>query len=81
MRSGAQSPPPITFHYYGFKVSKANGRKEAFLLDGEDIMIAGENESVKRGRYKIMHIGVNSITIEDTQFKHSQTLQLEEVRG
>jgi hypothetical protein len=73
--------PPITFHYYGFKVSKANGRKEAFLLDGEDIMIAGENDSVKKGRYKITHIGVNSITIEDTQFKHSQTLQLEEVRG
>lgn len=73
--------PPITFHYYGFKVSKANGRKEAFLLDGEDILIAGENDSVKRGRYKITHIGVNSITIEDTQFKHSQTLQLEEIRG
>lgn len=73
--------PPITFHYYGFKVSKANGKKEAFLLDGEDIMIAGENDSVKKGRYKITHIGVNSITIEDTQFKHSQTLQLEEIRG
>ena len=73
--------PPITFHYYGFKVSKANGQKEAFLLDGEDIMIAGENESVKKGRYKITHIGVNSITIEDTQFKHEQTLQLEEIRG
>jgi len=69
--------PPITFHYYGFKVSKANGKKEAFLLDGEDIMIAGENDSVKKGRYKITHIGVNSITIEDTQFQHSQTLQLE----
>jgi hypothetical protein len=77
----APPAPPITFHYYGFKVSKANGRREAFLLDGEDIMIAGENDSVKKGRYKITHIGVNSITIEDTQFKHSQTLQLEEVRG
>lgn len=77
----APMAPPITFHYYGFKVSKANGQKEAFLLDGDDIMIAGENDSVKKGRYKITHIGVNSITIEDTQFKHSQTLQLEEVRG
>ncbi len=77
----APTAPPITFHYYGFEVSKANGRKQAFLLDGEDIMIAGENDSVKKGRYKITHIGVNSITIEDTQFKHSQTLQLEEIRG
>lgn len=73
--------PPITFRYYGFEVSKANGHKEAFLLDGDDILIAGENETVKRGRYKVTHIGVNSITIEDTQFKHSQTLQLEEVTG
>jgi len=77
----ATPPPPISFHYYGFKVSKADGKKEAFLLDGDDIMIAGENDSVKKGRYKITHIGVNSITIEDTQFKHSQTLQLEEIRG
>ena len=77
----APTAPPITFHYYGFKVSKANGQKEAFLLDGDDIMIAGENESLKKGRYKITHIGVNSITIEDTQFKHEQTLQLEEIRG
>jgi hypothetical protein len=73
--------PPITFHYYGFEVLKADGRKHAFLLDGDEIMIASENEMLKRGRYKVTHIGVNSITIEDTQFKHSQTLQLEEVTG
>ncbi|HWE00595.1 MAG TPA: hypothetical protein VG345_16205 [Bryobacteraceae bacterium] len=81
--AGPQTPqaPPITFRYYGFEVLKADGRKQAFLLDGEDIMIAGENDVLKRGRYKVTHIGVNSITIEDTQFKHSQTLQLEEVTG
>jgi hypothetical protein len=73
--------PPITFRYYGFKVLRHDGRKQAFLLDGDEIMIAGENEMLKRGRYKVTHIGVNSITIEDTQFKHSQTLQLEEVTG
>jgi hypothetical protein len=73
--------PPITFRYYGFKVLRHDGRKQAFLLDGDEIMIAGENETVKRGRYRVMHIGVNSITIEDTQFKHTQTLQLEEVKG
>jgi len=69
--------PPMTFKYYGYKVSKSDGRKEAFLLDGEDIIIAGENDSVKRGRYKVVRIGVNSITIEDTQFKSTQTLQLQ----
>jgi hypothetical protein len=69
--------PPMTFKYYGYKVSKSDGRKEAFLLDGDDIIIAGENDSVKRGRYKVVRIGVNSITIEDTQFKSTQTLQLQ----
>ena len=77
-----QPPPPaptapvMTFKYYGYKISKSDGRKEAFLLDGEDIIIAGENDDMKRGRYKVVKIGVNSITIEDTQFKTTQTLPL-----
>ena len=70
--------PRMTFKYYGYKVSKASGRKEAFLLDGDDIFIAAENEPVKGPRYKVVRIGVNSITIEDTQFKSSQTIQLQE---
>jgi hypothetical protein len=68
--------PPMTFKYYGYKVSKVNGRKEAFLLDGDDIFIAGENDEVKSTRYKVVKIGVSSITIEDTQFKSSQTIPL-----
>jgi hypothetical protein len=68
--------PAMTFKYYGYKISKSDGRKEAFLLDGEEIIIAGENDDMKRGRYKIVRIGVNSITIEDTQFKTTQTLPL-----
>lgn len=70
--------PPMTFKYYGYKTSKSSGRKEAFLLDGEDIIIAGENDALKRGRYKVISIGVNSITIEDMQFKSNQTLPLQE---
>lgn len=74
-------PPPtapmMTFKYYGYKVSKSDGLKAAFLLDGEDILIAGENDTVKR-RYKVVKIGVNSIIIEDTQFKSTQTIPLQE---
>ncbi len=69
--------PPMTFKYYGYKISKTDGHKAAFLLDGDDILIAGENDTVKR-RYKVVRIGINSITIEDTQFKSTQTLQLQE---
>lgn len=71
-------PPPITFKYYGYKVSKSSGRKEAFLLDGDDIIIAAESDLVKRGRYRVVRINVGSITIEDTQFKNTQTLPIVE---
>jgi hypothetical protein len=78
--SGPPPPPqapPMTFKYYGYKVSKSDGHKAAFLLDGEDILIAGENDTVKK-RYRVVKIGLNSITIEDTQFKSTQTLPLQE---
>ena len=70
--------PAMTFKYYGFKLSKATGRREAFLLDGDDIIIAAENDSVKGGRYRILRISPTTITIEDTQFRTNQTLALQE---
>ena len=73
----APHAPPMTFKYYGYKISRSNGRREAFLLDGEDIIIAGENDAMKAGRYRVVRIGVSSITIEDTEFKSEQTLQLQ----
>ena len=73
----APQAPPMTFKYYGYRISRSDGRKEAFLLDGEDIIIAGESDAMKAGRYKVIRIGVSSITIEDTQFKSQQTLQLQ----
>jgi len=72
--------PAMTFKYYGYKVSASDGHKAAFLLDGDDILIAGENDTVKR-RYRVVKIGVSSITIEDTQFKSTQTLPLQELAG
>ncbi len=59
-------------------VSKSDGRKEACLLDGEDIILATENETVKQ-RYKIVRIALNSIVIEDTQAKNTQTLQFQDL--
>jgi hypothetical protein len=70
--------PPITMKYYGYQISKADGTKKAFLLDGDDVIIAGENDAVKRGRYKVVAIGLTSITIEDTQFKSNQTVRIQE---
>jgi hypothetical protein len=70
--------PPMTFKYYGYVISKTDGSKQAFLLDGDDIIVATENAPVKRGRYRVVAIGLTSITIEDTQFKSTQTLRIVE---
>ena len=77
MMASAPVAPPITLKYYGYSSARGDNRKRAFFLDGEDILVAGEGETVKK-RYRVVHIGVNSVVMEDTQFKHEQTLQLQE---
>jgi len=72
-------PPPITLKYYGYSSARGDNRKRAFFLDGEDILVAAEGETLKK-RYRVVRIGVNSVVMEDTQFKHEQTLQLQEER-
>jgi len=77
--------PPIPLKFYGY-VSDAGGvvpgaAKRAFFLDGEDIVVAGENDVI-RNRFKIIRIGVNSAVVEDTTNKNQQTLPLiEELPG
>ncbi|HYK19043.1 MAG TPA: hypothetical protein VEV37_13520 [Bryobacteraceae bacterium] len=71
--------PPIPLKFYGFvNQTKGGTDKRAFFLDGEDIVIATEGDTIKK-RYKIIRIGVNSATVEDTTFKsnNQQTLPLE----
>jgi hypothetical protein len=77
--------PPIPLKFYGY-VSESGGvipgaAKRAFFLDGEDIVVAGENDVI-RNRFKIIRIGVNSAVVEDTTNKNQQTLPLiEELPG
>ncbi|MGP0072668.1 MAG: hypothetical protein ACLPWF_12145 [Bryobacteraceae bacterium] len=70
--------PPIPLKFYGFVNKTKVGDKRAFFLDGEDIVIAGEGDLIKK-RYKIVRIGVNSAVVEDTEFhsNNQQTLPLE----
>ena len=79
--TGKPPPPLINLKFYGFISGVDTKRKRAFFLDGEDIFVAAEGEIIKKGRYKIVKIGVNSAVVEDTQHDHRQTLKLEEVRG
>lgn len=70
-------PPPINLKYYGFSSAKGGGRKTAFFLDGEDILVAAEGETVKM-RYRVVRIGVSSVVMEDVEAKRQQTLPLAE---
>ncbi|MCC6363877.1 MAG: hypothetical protein IT165_10155 [Bryobacterales bacterium] len=71
-------PPAIPLKFYGYSASKLPGaKKQAFFLEGEDIFVVHEGDLIKR-RYKVVKIGLNSVTVEDTQYKHQQTFPLEE---
>jgi hypothetical protein len=77
--------PPIPLKFYGYVSNSRNvapgAPKRAFFLDGEDIVVAGENDVI-RNRFKIIRIGVNSAVVEDTTNKNQQTLPLvEELPG
>ena len=78
--TGARRPtaPPIKWKYYGFANSSKDARKRAFLIgDEEEVFIATEGDVFKK-RYRVVRIGVNSIVIEDLQFKDEQSLPLEQ---
>ena len=67
-------PPPIPLKFYGF-ASKPGEAKKVFLSSGDDIFIAAEGEVVNR-RYRVLHIGVNSVEIEDVLQNNRQTIPL-----
>ena len=67
--------PPIPLKFYGYVGGSRDATRRAFFLDGDDIFVAAENETV-HNRYKIVRIGVNSAVVEDTTNKNQQTLPL-----
>jgi len=71
----AAGPPPISIKYYGLSTQKVSGKKVAFFMDGETIMMAGEGEMLQK-RYRVVRIGVTSVVVEDTESKREQSLPL-----
>jgi hypothetical protein len=67
--------PPIPLKFYGYATAFRQGGKRAFFLDGDQILVASEGEVLKK-RYRVVRVGVNSVVMEDTQFKAEQTLPL-----
>lgn len=77
--------PPIPLKFYGYvadpRIAVPGVSKRAFFLDGEDIVVAGENDVI-HNRFKVIRIGVNSAVVEDTTNSNQQTLPLvEELPG
>jgi hypothetical protein len=70
-------PPPINLKYYGIVTTLSNGKKTAFFMDGDEILLETEGVTFK-GRYRLVRIGVNSAVVEDIQYKHEQTLPIVE---
>lgn len=69
--------PPIPLKFYGYISAPKGGQRRGFFLDGEDIVVAAEGETIKR-RYKVVQIRLTGAEMEDTQFSQRQTLRLEE---
>ena len=65
---------PINLKFFGF-ANRPGERKKVFLSQGEDVFIAGEGDTVNR-RYRVMHIGVNSVDIKDVLNENTQTIPL-----
>lgn len=72
--TGPPPPPPINLKFFGTAL-RANGRRQAFLLDGEDVYLAGVGDIVAR-KYKILSVGTASIQVEDLQSQNIQSLPL-----
>lgn len=77
---GATPPPSIPLKYYGFTSAPGNSPKTAFFLDGEEILVGREGDTLER-RYRVVRISPNTVVMEDTQSKREQTLHMEDMPG
>jgi hypothetical protein len=65
---------PINVKYYGWAERSGTDRKRAFFLDGDDVIVKAEGESLK-GHYRVLRIGPTSVVVVDTNDKLEQTLK------
>jgi len=70
-------PPPIPLKYYGYCTEHNNGKKLAYFLDTNDEVIQATEGMTLKGRYRVVHIGLNTVVMEDTQNKRQQDLPIE----
>jgi hypothetical protein len=71
------APPVLSMKFFGYGSLPSNGPRRAFLLDGEEIHIVEEGDTVQN-HIRITHIGNDKIEYEDTVTgkKNSTNLEL-----
>jgi hypothetical protein len=72
--------PPMTMKYYGLATKRIDGKRTAFFLDGEEIILATEGMTVKK-RYRVVRINAETVVVEDIQSKREQTMKIAEDAG
>jgi hypothetical protein len=70
-------PPVLSMKFFGYGSLPTNGPRRAFLLDGEEIHIVQEGDTLQN-HIRITHIGNDRIEYEDTVTgkKNSSTLEM-----
>ena len=71
---GPPPPPPIDLKFFG-TATAPGGKKQAFLLHGDDVFLAVDGDIVVR-KYKVISVSMNSILVEDLANNNRQTLPL-----
>jgi hypothetical protein len=82
---GPMPPPPpapaqLAWKFFGYGNLPSGGPRQAFLLDGEEVRIVGEGETVLN-HIRITRIGNDKIEFEDTNTHQTGSNQLEAPPG
>jgi hypothetical protein len=68
--------PQLTMKFFGYGTLPTNGPRRAFLLDGEEVHIVSEGDTVQN-HIRITHIGNDRIEYEDTETGQKNSTNLE----
>jgi hypothetical protein len=71
---GPPPPPPIDLRFFG-TATRRDGKRQAFLLRGEDVFVAGPGDIVSR-RYRVDEVNANTVTVTDLTSNNTQRLPM-----
>jgi hypothetical protein len=71
---GPPPPPPIDLRFFG-TATRRDGKRQAFLLRGEDVFVASPGDIVSR-RYRVGTVNLNSVEVTDLTNNNTQNLPM-----